>query len=122
MLAILRYFRFFFRVVRFMISATVIDQLTEAVSNLLPKGVAGDIRKQINAVLASRLEDLGLVSREEFEVQQALLERLRTRLDALESEFSKLHQAEISPRTPGPEIHSAPLPAPGSRHPCCKTP
>lgn len=75
-----------------MIPGAVIDQITEAISNILPQGVADDVRKQINAVLASRLEQLGLVSREEFDVQQALLDRLRERLGALEAEVAELQK------------------------------
>lgn len=75
-----------------MIPGAVIDQISEAVSNILPKGVADDVRKQLDAVLAARLEQLGLVSREEFEVQQALLARMRERLNALEAEVAELQK------------------------------
>ena len=89
--AILRHSR---RNCRIMIPNAVIDQLTEAIGRVLPQGVAQDARKQLNAVLRSRLEQLGLVSREEFDVQQAVLERLRERLVKLEKEFSELQQKQ----------------------------
>ena len=81
-----------------MISGAVIEQLSDAVSSILPRGVAEDVRKQLDAVLAARLEQLGLVSREEFDVQQALLERLRERLGSLEKEVrscKKVLKADI---------------------------
>jgi BMFP domain-containing protein YqiC len=77
-----------------MIPNTVIDQLTEAIGRVLPQGVAQDARQQLNAVLASRLEQLGLVSREEFDVQMAVLERLRERLSKLETDFAELQQLQ----------------------------
>ena len=77
-----------------MIPSTVIDQLTEAIGRVLPQGVAQDARQQLNAVLASRLEQLGLVSREEFDVQMAVLERLRERLSKLETDFAELQQLQ----------------------------
>ena len=77
-----------------MIPNAVIDQLTEAIGRVLPQGVAQDARKQLNAVLSSRLEQLGLVSREEFDVQQAVLERLRERLVKLESQLTELQQSQ----------------------------
>jgi len=77
-----------------MIPNSVIDQLTEAIGRVLPQGVAQDARQQLNAVLASRLEQLGLVSREEFEVQMAVLERLRERLTKLETDFAELQQSQ----------------------------
>jgi len=77
-----------------MIPNAVIDQLTEAIGRVLPQGVAQDARQQLNAVLASRLEQLGLVSREEFDVQMAVLERLRERLNKLETDFAELQQLQ----------------------------
>ena len=77
-----------------MIPSTVIDQLTEAIGRVLPQGVAQDARQQLNAVLASRLEQLGLVSREEFDVQMAVLQRLRERLSKLETDFDELQQLQ----------------------------
>jgi len=77
-----------------MIPNAVIDQLTEAIGRVLPQGVAQDARQQLNAVLASRLEQLGLVSREEFDVQMAVLERLRERLSKLETDFDELQQLQ----------------------------
>ncbi|MBE9516490.1 MAG: accessory factor UbiK family protein [Proteobacteria bacterium] len=77
-----------------MIPDSVIDQITEAIGRVLPQGMAQDARQQLNAVLASRLEQLGLVSREEFDVQQAVLERLRERLTTLEAEFAELQQTQ----------------------------
>jgi len=80
------------RKIRLMIPNAIIDQITDAISKAMPKGIADDARKQINAVLATRLEQLGLVSREEFDVQAALLEKLRARVDTLESELAQLEQ------------------------------
>ena len=52
-------------------------------------------------MLASGLERLDLVTREEFDVQRKVLARTRARLEALEAELSKLEQARSA--QPGEE-------------------
>lgn len=61
-----------------------LDDLQQRVSELLRGGPAGDIERHLKAVLAQAFQRMELVTREEFEVQRELLERLRARVDALE--------------------------------------
>ena len=51
-----------------------------------------DLEKNFRAVLRSSLSKLDLVTREEFEVQEAVLARTREKLEALEAKLEKLEQ------------------------------
>lgn len=72
-----------------------LDELTDKLVNLLPKGVVDmqqDVERNIRALLQSTFSKLELVTREEFDVQTAVLERTRAKLEALEQQVSKLEE------------------------------
>ena len=65
----------------------LVDDLARRLGALLPPGMAEarvDLEKNFRAALQSGLQRLDLVTREEFEVQRAVLLRTREKLDALE--------------------------------------
>ena len=73
-----------------------IDALARRLAASVPAGVEAvreDLRRNFAGVLASGLERLDLVTREEFDVQRKVLERKRARLEALEAELSRMEQA-----------------------------
>lgn len=49
-----------------------------------------DVRQKLRAVLQSRFAELGMVSREEFDAQVAVLARTRQTLERLEQELADL--------------------------------
>ena len=53
---------------------------------------AGDLEKNIHALLQSAFTKLALVSREEFDVQAEVLRKTREKLDAIEKQLSELEQ------------------------------
>jgi BMFP domain-containing protein YqiC len=53
-----------------------------------------DIKKNIRALLDSAFRDMDLVSREEYEVQVALLERTRDRLNGLADRIKELEEKQ----------------------------
>jgi BMFP domain-containing protein YqiC len=72
-----------------------LDELTQRLSNLIPQGVKNvqsDIEKNIRSVLQSAFAKMDLVTREEFDVQSAVLTRTRAKLDALEKQVAALEQ------------------------------
>jgi len=64
----------------------------KALNGVLPPGLTDDIRDNMQAVLKARLTDLGLVTREEFEIQSALLARTQEKLRELEKLTRDLEQ------------------------------
>ena len=76
-----------------MIDLKAIDELARRVSALVPPGVkdAGEeFQANVKATLQAGLAKLDLVTREEFEVQRAVLLRTREKLDALERKLQEL--------------------------------
>jgi len=68
------------------------EDLSSKLRETLSKSPAGDLEKNIHALLQSTFTKLALVSREEFDVQAEVLRKTREKLDALEKQFSALEQ------------------------------
>ena len=78
-----------------MISNQTINELAEKISAVLPdsiKAVQSDIDKNLRAVLESSFSKMNLVSREEFDVQSALLSRSLEKLQQLEKQIEELEK------------------------------
>lgn len=72
------------------------DDLFQRLSSAMPKGLQvlqEDINRNLRASLESGLARLDLVTREEFDVQSAVLARAREKLIALEAQVTALEQA-----------------------------
>lgn len=72
----------------------MIDQqkLRKAVAALLPAEAGQALCDNIEALIRSNAEDLNLVTRERFEVQEKVLQRTRARLRELEKQVAELEQ------------------------------
>jgi ubiquinone biosynthesis accessory factor UbiK len=76
-----------------MINNKAFDEVTQTITRLLPEGawkLQKDLESNIRAALQSGLAKMNLVTREEFDIQAALLERSREKLDKLEQQLSHL--------------------------------
>jgi BMFP domain-containing protein YqiC len=85
-----------------MIDLSHIDDLARRLSNLVPPGVRDgreELQQNFKAVLQSGLAKLDLVTREEFEVQRAVLLRTREKLEQLQRELESL-EARLGTRPP----------------------
>ena len=70
-----------------------IDELARRLADSVPQGlrsVKDDLEKNFRSVLNSGLGKLDLVTREEFEVQEAVLARTRQKLEALEERLQTI--------------------------------
>ena len=79
-----------------------IDKLAKTLAETLPQGlrsVRDDLEKNFRSVLQSGLGKFDLVTREEFEVQEAVLARTRQKLDALESRLEKMESGPAAKKT-----------------------
>ena len=76
-----------------MIDLGQIDDLARRLSNLVPPGLRegrDEMQQNFKSVLQSGLARLDLVTREEFDVQRAVLARTREKLEALERQLDAL--------------------------------
>ena len=76
-----------------MIDLKAIDDLARRVSALVPPGMkeaGAEFEANLKATLQAGLAKLDLVTREEFEVQRAVLLRTREKLEALERALAEL--------------------------------
>jgi ubiquinone biosynthesis accessory factor UbiK len=71
---------------------TFLEELSAKVRDLVAKSPAGDLDKNIHALLQSAFTKLALVSREEFDVQTEVLRRTREKLEHLEKKLAELEQ------------------------------
>ena len=72
-----------------------IDNLAKKLAESVPEGLrsmGAELESKFRAVLRASLAKLDLVTREEFEVQEAVLRRTRERLEALEARLEELEQ------------------------------
>ena len=78
-----------------MIDLAQLDELARRLSSLVPPGLREgreDLQQNFKSVLQTGLGKLDLVTREEFEVQRAVLLRTREKLDALEQAVATLEK------------------------------
>lgn len=78
-----------------MFDPKAIDDIASRLSGAVPPGLSAfkeDMEKNFRAILQSALGKLDLVSREEFEVQKAVLAKTRSKLEALEKRVAEIEQ------------------------------
>ena len=73
-----------------MLNPKSLDEITARISGLIATSPAKDIEKNARALLSSAFAKLDLVTREEFDLQVAMLARTREKLGALESRVAAL--------------------------------
>ena len=73
-----------------MLNPKVLDDISARFSELIAASPAKDIEKNARALLASAFARLDLVTREDFDVQVAMLARNREKLAALEARVAAL--------------------------------
>ena len=73
-------------------NSSLIDQLSDALRQVLPSDAGSDVQKNIRAAIQGALDRAGVVTREELEVQEAVLARTREKLEALEKRLLALEQ------------------------------
>ncbi|TCZ77009.1 accessory factor UbiK family protein [Lysobacter sp. N42] len=91
-----------------MIDLDQLDELARRLSSLVPPGLRGEsaqelrneLQQNFRAVLQSGLSRLDLVTREEFEVQRAVLLRTREKLEQLERTVAGLESQADAPVAP----------------------
>jgi len=91
-----------------MIDLAQLDELARRLSSLVPPGLREgreELQQNFKSVLQAGLGKLDLVTREEFEVQRAVLARTREKLEALERDLARLSGEASNGSTPVPPQH-----------------
>jgi len=75
-----------------MINQTPLDDLARRLRELVSSSPAKDVQRNVRAVVGSALQRMDLVTREDFDVQAAVLARTREKLEALEARVGELER------------------------------
>jgi BMFP domain-containing protein YqiC len=90
-----------------LIDPKIIDDLAKRFAESVPPGlrqIQAELEKNFHAVLQATFAKMDLVTREEFDVQQAVLARTRSKLEALEKQVAELEaQQAASARQAAPQ-------------------
>ena len=71
------------------------DDLADKISKTLPPvpaGMKAELEQSIRNILHNTFDKLDLVTREDFEVQSAVLQKTRIKLEQLEKQLSELEE------------------------------
>lgn len=79
-----------------MLDPKLLEEMASRIAQALAATPLADLEKNLKALLAAQLAKLDLVTREDFEVQKALLARAQARLAELEKRLAEL-EARASP-------------------------
>ena len=77
-----------------------IEEIVSQASELLPKDMQNfkqEIENNLRATLNASFSKMDLVTREEFDIQTALLQRTRAQLDELQIKLAALEQQQTEP-------------------------
>ena len=80
-----------------MVEQKFFDELGMKIRDLIANSPARDVEKNLQAMLTSLFARLDLVTREEFDVQTAVLARTREKLTRLEARLAELEQGVKRP-------------------------
>ena len=70
----------------------IVEKLLNTVQLALPESLAEDVKGNVLAVVKSSLSELDVVSREELEIQTAVLQKTRMKLEVLEAKLTELEE------------------------------
>ncbi len=76
--------------------SSLFNEIAKGVTAIFPEDshvIKQDLEKHLKATLKSTLERMDLITREEFDIQQKVLARTRSKLEALEKQVAELEQS-----------------------------
>jgi ubiquinone biosynthesis accessory factor UbiK len=71
---------------------TLLDDLSLRIKELLQQSPAKDLDKNLRALMSATFARMDLVTREEFDIQKAVLSRTREKLSELETRLVELEK------------------------------
>lgn len=91
-----------------MLNKKVLDEISSKVSEIVSQSPAKDIEKNLKVLVTGVFNRMDLVTRDEFDVQQEVLQRTREKLIILEAKVAAL-EGRLEPETA--ETNAAEQPA-----------
>lgn len=76
-----------------MLDMQKLDEISIKIKEIVGNSPLSDVDKNVNALLKGVFTKMELISREEFDVQAAVLANTRQKLEALEAKFAALTAA-----------------------------
>jgi BMFP domain-containing protein YqiC len=70
----------------------VLDEISRRVDDLIANTPVEDVQKNLRALMSGWFSRLDLVTREEFDVQQSVLQRTREKLSQMEARVAELER------------------------------
>ncbi len=70
----------------------IFEEFQKNMQELIAKSPAADIEKNVKAFMSQGFSKLDLVTREEFDIQVAMVDKLRQRIDALEAQVKVIEE------------------------------
>lgn len=80
------------------------EDLQRNISEMIAKSPAADIERNVRSMMTQTFSRMDLITREEFDIQKELLERLMQRVAALELRIQTLEGEGTSDDMSGPDV------------------
>ena len=80
-----------------MLDPKIFDDISKRVAGSIPPGMQSlqdDLQRNLHTALEAALGKLNLVTRDEFDIQQAVLQRTRQKLEQLEEQVQVLEKQQ----------------------------
>ncbi|WP_029406636.1 accessory factor UbiK family protein [Thiomicrorhabdus sp. Milos-T2] len=78
-----------------MLNPSQLESMAKKIAEIVPEGfgeMPSGLQSQVKSVLTSAFDKMDLVSREEFDIQTAVLTKTRAKLEQLEKQVAELEQ------------------------------
>lgn len=82
-----------------MFGKQLFEEVSSKISETIANSPAKDVEKNVKAMLGSAFNRMDLVTREEFDIQQQVLVKTRTKLVELEERLAKLESGRTAEET-----------------------
>lgn len=73
-----------------MMAADLLQRIMETAKAAVPESISEDMRANVKAAIQDVIKDLDVVTREELEIQQAVLSKTREKVDKMERLVAEL--------------------------------
>lgn len=73
-------------------AADIVQRIMQTAKAVMPDSLSNDLRDNVSAAIQEVISDLDVVTREELDVQKAVLEKTRAKVDEMEAIIADLEK------------------------------